>query len=226
MRGDSESIPSISPIWGVVGKDFLQVRCRPIADICDDCDVGEMGRARIRTAVALIGVATVAAIGFVAGASFTSSAAFDDYLPSEPIPGLPFDAVLDGDTVIEQGRAIHIRGLDAPELGPWASCWAEAALAGTAKNALEATLSEDRDWRLLDVRADAEGRLTGNVSDKDGFDIADEMRVHGSSAMTDGTWDWCGPNSGLHDPLVGEAPPMGPSLWWPSGRMFDPRAAD
>ena len=139
---------------------------------------------------------------------------------------MAFKDVLDGDTIVDRGRAVHVAGLDAPELGPWAQCWAEAALAGNAKDALEQALFEDRGWHLVRVEADAQGQLCGQILDRHGFDIADDMRVYGGSAMTNGHWDWCGADANLHNPLEGEKPPMGPSLWWPGGTVFDERAAD
>ena len=81
------------------------------------------------TALSLIcGIAAVFSIGLFAGTRLRD---FSDY-PS-PVPSMAFGAVLDGDTIIDRGRSIHIEGLDAPELGPWAHCWSEAALAGIPK---------------------------------------------------------------------------------------------
>jgi endonuclease YncB( thermonuclease family) len=69
------------------------------------------------------------------------------------------DKVLDGDTVVKDGVAYHVRGIDAPELGPWANCWAEAALAGLSRNQLEGKLSTGV-WSLVDPRADKAGRMS------------------------------------------------------------------
>jgi endonuclease YncB( thermonuclease family) len=138
-------------------------------------------------------------------------------------------AALDGDTVVADGAAVRIAGIDAPELGPWARCWAEAALAGHAREALERLLG-DRDrggWSLSDVsKADARGRRTARLVDRDGYDIADDMVVYGHAARTGASWDWCGSNANLHQVLEGEPPPHGPNLWWPTAHMYDPRAAD
>lgn len=180
---------------------------------------------RAMTVAALVlCAATVSVLAYFAGVWAGQDEWSDDF--SRSVPAMPFDAVLDGDTIVDGGRAVHVAGLDAPELGPWAQCWAEAALAGEAKSALERALIEERGWQLTDVTADAQGRLIGKILDKDGYDIADEMRIYGGSAMTDGRWDWCGEDADLHDPLEGGKPPMGPSLWWPSGSVFDARAAD
>lgn len=139
----------------------------------------------------------------------------------------PFD-VLDGDTVVTHGVAVRLRGFDAPELGPWARCWAEAALAGHAREELQRSLGEtERGWRLVDHSApDARGRRTARLVDREGYDISDELVVAGAAAMTDARWDWCGGDANLHHVLQDEPPPHGPNLWWPSGPMFDPRAAD
>ena len=138
--------------------------------------------------------------------------------------------VLDGDTLLLDGAPIRVAGIDAPELGPWAQCWAEAALAGHAKDHLERALhggSARGDWSLADESPpDSRGRRTARLVGKGGDDIADLMVVAGVAARTAGRWDWCGPDADLHDPLDGEPQPYGPSLWWPTNRMFDERAAD
>jgi endonuclease YncB( thermonuclease family) len=141
-------------------------------------------------------------------------------------PSRPFADVLDGDTVLYRGRAIRISDLDAPELGPWAHCWAEAALAGLARNQLESSLAEDRGWRLVEVKRNAAGRFSGRVLDREGFSIANDMSVYGGAARTTNRWNWCNPDATMHSPLDGEAAPHGPSLWWPTGAKFDQRAAD
>ena len=137
--------------------------------------------------------------------------------------------VLDGDTLVVDGSAFHVAGIDAPELGPWARCWAEAALAGHARHNLESLLGDGdrRGWQLRDVSApDAHGKRTARLVDREGFDIIDDMVVYGYAASTSGRWDWCGGNADLRPVLDGAKPPHGPSLWWPAAHMFDPRAAD
>jgi endonuclease YncB( thermonuclease family) len=138
-------------------------------------------------------------------------------------------AVLDGDTVVVDGSAFHVAGIDAPELGPWAKCWAEAALAGHARENLQRLLgdTERRGWQLRDVSApDANGKRTARLVDQEGYDVTDDMVVYGYAASTSGSWDWCGGNAGLRQVLDGDQPPHGPNLWWPTAHMFDPRAAD
>ena len=137
--------------------------------------------------------------------------------------------VLDGDTVVVDGLPLRVAGIDAPELGPWARCWAEAALAGHARENLQRLLTDTngRGWQVRDVSAaDARGRRTARLVDREGYDITDEMVVHGYAARTSGRWDWCGRDANLHQVLQDEPPPHGPSLWWPTGDMFDGRAAD
>ena len=46
--------------------------------------------------------------------------------------------VLDGDTLVVEGQWVRVRGIDAPELGPWARCWADAGLGGASRAVLEA----------------------------------------------------------------------------------------
>lgn len=134
--------------------------------------------------------------------------------------------VLDGDTVVVAGEPIKVAGVDAPELGPWARCWAEAALAGHAKHYVERELSEG-DWRLVGVATGANGRRTARVVRReDGKDLSDVLVVYGYAARTTGRWDWCGENANLHDALEDERPPHGPNLWWPTGHVFDARASD
>lgn len=151
--------------------------------------------------------------------------------------------VLDGDTVVVDGSAFRVAGIDAPELGPWAKCWAEAALAGVARENLQRLLADtnrrgwsleewfedapNRGWQLRDVsKADALGRKTARLIDRDGYDIIDDMIVYGYAARTTGRWNWCGQEANLHDLLEDERPPHGPNLWWPTAHMFDARAAD
>lgn len=161
--------------------------------------------------------------GFVAGAAL--------HLATSPCEKITFDtpfydSVLDGDTVLVDGDAIHLKNVDAPELGPWASCWAEAALAGEAKSYLENELYAGTSWRLVDVEQRPDGRLTGRVVDGEGHDIADAMRVRGFSAMTEDQWDWCGQDGPFPQPRQSGPAPLGPNLWWPANQMYDPRAAD
>jgi endonuclease YncB( thermonuclease family) len=155
-------------------------------------------------------------------ATFTASASNS---PSAPHPL----GVLDGDTVVVDGSAFHVAGIDAPELGPWAKCWGEAALAGHARDQLQRLLgdTDERGWQLRDVSApDAQGKRTARIVDRAGYDINDDMVVYGYAASTSGRWDWCGGNAGLRQVLDGDQPPHGPGLWWPTAHMFDPRAAD
>ncbi|HET9638489.1 MAG TPA: hypothetical protein VFP12_04705 [Allosphingosinicella sp.] len=137
--------------------------------------------------------------------------------------------VLDGDTLLFDGALVRVAGIDAPELGPWAKCWAEAALAGHSKDYLERELY-DRDrggWSLAGVSApDSAGRRTARLVREDGEDMSDLMVVYGYAARTTQRWDWCGNNANLHQPLEDEPPPHGPNLWWPTAHMFDARAAD
>lgn len=138
--------------------------------------------------------------------------------------------VLDGDTLIFEGSHVRLSGIDAPELGPWAKCWSEAALAGHAKNYVETTLYENPEagkWKLADVSNNKSGTIkTARLIRGDGEDLTDNMVVYGYAAKTFGRWDWCGENANLHSVEEGEPQPYGPNLWWPTGIMFDKRAVD
>lgn len=187
-----------------------------------------MQRQATRITTIMLGVAGVAGLGFVAGTNFNQPEGYLD-ARSGSVPKPAFDGVLDGDTIVYQGRAIHIRGLDAPELGPWAKCWAEAALAGHARDHLQSLLADnkERGWRLSDLSPpDEGGHRSARIVDRQGFDIVEDMTVYGYAASTIGKWDWCIKDAGLRQVLDGEEPPHGPSLWWPTGQMFDPRASD
>ncbi|MFN3583256.1 thermonuclease family protein [Phenylobacterium sp.] len=153
--------------------------------------------------------------------------------PRDVVPGFPKSKhdikVLDGDTLIFDGRLVRVAGIDAPELGPWAKCWAEAAVGGVSKHALEAAVSAPgaRNWELRSVTGpDQQGRVRATLVSDEGEDLADHMVVYGYAAKTTGRWNRCGPDANLHQPLEGEPEPRGPSLWWPSNRMFDARAGD
>lgn len=145
------------------------------------------------------------------------------------VPGQDF-RVLDGDTLLFGKALIRIAGIDAPELGPWAKCWAEAALAGHSKDYLERELYNGRDyggWSVTGASArDSAGKRKARLVRGDGEDMSDLMVVYGYAARTAGRWDWCGGNANLHSVLEGEPPPHGPTLWWPTAHMFDARAAD
>jgi endonuclease YncB( thermonuclease family) len=148
---------------------------------------------------------------------------------SVPRPLTPHDIrVLDGDTILVDGSAVKLAGFDAPELGPWAKCWAEAALAGHSKDALESKLHEPgRSWSLAGLSTpDSSGKRTAHLLDAKGYDAGEELAVSGHAARTDARWDWCGANANLHSVGWDEKPPHGPNLWWPSGSVYDARAGD
>lgn len=140
-------------------------------------------------------------------------------------------SALDGDTVILDGLLVRLADVDAPELGPWAKCWAEAALAGHARLEAQTLLTDaaikgDR-WKVILVsHADPDGRVRARVISEKGSDLSDSLVVSGYAARTSGTWDWCGTDADLHSPTQDEPIPKGPNLWWPSNHMFDRRAGD
>ena len=88
--------------------------------------------------------------------------------------------VLDGDTLVFEGRWVRIRGIDAAELGPWANCWSEAALGGASRAALEQMLWEEGPWRLSSVTPTGDqGMVVADVLGPGGADLADSMAVSG-----------------------------------------------
>ena len=134
--------------------------------------------------------------------------------------------VLDGDTILFRGESLKIAGIDAPELGPWAKCWAEAALAGHAKDYVETTLSSGN-WNItITSGAGPNEKRLAHIVRSDGEDLSDLMVVYGYAAAASVRWNWCGENAKLHSPDQDEPEPHGPNLWWPTGAIFDPRAAD
>jgi len=134
--------------------------------------------------------------------------------------------VLDGDTLIFEGRWVRIRGIDTAELGPWSKCWSEAALGGASREALEGMLGEGGPWRLRGVTPMGDkGMVVADVFDSAGDSLADTMHVNGYAAKTTGRWDWCGTKP-ARPVLLGDPEPHGPQTWWPANQMFDPRADD
>jgi len=138
-------------------------------------------------------------------------------------PTTNFDKVLDGDTVVVDGEAIKIRGVDAPDLGPWARCWAEAIAARESMLTLENEL-RIHNYEVAGRMVDPHGKVSARFIQEGQFDISDPMKVYMAGAAVDGKWDWCGTTAKLTP--GSEKPTPAPNLWWPSGEMYDPRAAD
>jgi endonuclease YncB( thermonuclease family) len=136
-----------------------------------------------------------------------------------------FAEVIDGDTIEIDGEAINIRGVDAAELGPWAECWAEAALGGEARDFLVEQLNDGTDWRVQRLEQREGMNAVADIVGPGLEDIADRMVVHGHAASTDGAWDWCGDSVPLESPGYDARRPHGPNLWWPSNQVYDERAA-
>lgn len=154
-----------------------------------------------------------------------TAACNDDY----PLPAAPRQdiKVLDGDSLVFEGQWIRVRGIDAPELGPWAKCWAEAGLGGASRDTLERAIYSKGPWLLVQPgQADERGMVVAGLVSEDGEDLAGYMGVHGYAANTDGKWDWCGLDADLHSPSQDDPRPHGPNLWWPTNHMFDERAGD
>jgi len=180
--------------------------------ICLTCfKLDRMKWFRLSLVVVLSGIHTAACMG-------------DFALPAETHQDIK---VLDGDTLIFEGQWVRIRGIDAPELGPWAKCWAEAGLGGASRDVLQRAIYSEGPWRLVQPDEPNErGMVVAGLVSEDGEDLADYMGVYGYAATTDGEWDWCGLDANLHSPTEDEPRPHGPNLWWPTNHMFDERAGD
>ena len=148
---------------------------------------------------------------------------WDDTIVLPDHPTTHFDKVLDGDTIVIDGVAIHIRGVDAPELGPWAKCWAEAIAARQSMKVLENELRR-HDYRMVERRVDKDDKVSARFIAEGKYDISDPMKVDEAGAAVDGRWDWCGTTVKLTPGT--DQPTRAPNLWWPSGNVYDPRAAD
>lgn len=162
------------------------------------------------------------AIGLVAGRATVMVPPLDVGMPLDSTN--PGDiTVLDADTLVVGKEVVQIAGIDAPELGPKAKCWAEAALAGHARREVENLVfaaSSRGGWRVFNPQGrDNHGRLIASLRRDDGEDLADVLRVGGYAARISSAWDWCGHADNLHAP-------EGPNLWYPTGRMYDERAYD
>jgi endonuclease YncB( thermonuclease family) len=133
-------------------------------------------------------------------------------------------SVLDGDTLLVEAKPVRLAGIDAPELGPKAKCWAEAALAGQAREQVIQMLG-DGDWRLVGLAPHSNGTATARaIRLSDGEDLGDYLVTYGFAARTSEKWDWCGQSPNLR--AAPQAGRYGPNLWWPTGEVFDQRAFD
>ncbi len=193
-------------------------RYRPPA--AEVANVTPIGRILLIAAALLLSHAAVAWLGY----NFAQSHLLHS-VGIEEARSPAVDKVLDGDTVVRNGIALHVLGIDAPELGPWANCWAEAALAGHAKHQLESLLHQGN-WKVVESRETDQSVTSVEFVRDDGDTLRDVMVVYGYAAETEGRWDWCKTDSGMQNVRQGDPAPHGPSLWWPSGPVFDPRADD
>lgn len=145
--------------------------------------------------------------------------------PSEP-DNPEIISVLDGDTLLVGDTILRLRGIDAPEMPPHSRCWAEAALAGHAKVAVERYVlggnrgrSEYGGWRITDPSGtDEHGHLIGSLKSTSGEDLADILVVYGYAARSD-KWDWCAEGQDLRNRV-------GPNLWYPPDDRLDDRVID
>ena len=165
-------------------------------------------------------------VGFVSGSQRT----FDDFGFKLDGPRNPEEiTVLDGDTLLVGSEVVRLAGVDAPELPPRSKCWAEAALAGNAKQYVESMVSaaniglpgNSGAWRVTKkVGRDAHGHLLASLTRDDGEDMADVLVFYGRAARAISLkWDWCGTPGNLRNN-------DGPNLWYPTDDKIDKRADD
>lgn len=109
--------------------------------------------------------------------------------PAAPNPP-PSLRVIDGDTIVDHGRTIRIRGLDAPELH--GHCPAETQLAMRARERLQQLLADG--LSVYPSGRDRYGRILAVVRDARGQDVARIMIAEGLAHPYDGRGPrggWC-----------------------------------
>ncbi len=103
--------------------------------------------------------------------------------------------VIDGQTIEWRGERIRLANIDAPQMVPHASCWAEARLAMVARDELDRVRGEAlRKERLTIQRegTDAAGQTLARVSFDGEQDAGEAMKRAGLAvASSDQRWRWC-----------------------------------
>ena len=118
-----------------------------------------------------------------------------------------------------RGRAL----VQHPHTSPLGAMWAEAMAARESMLTLENEL-KGHEYKMVDRVVDKGGKVSARFISEGQYDISDTMKVYTAGAAVDGKWDWCGKTVKLTP--GSQKPTAAPNLWWPSGDVYDPRAAD
>ena len=104
--------------------------------------------------------------------------------------------ILNADTLVIDGRHVHLSNASTPQTTLHSRCWAEALLANN-----EISYVRDLVNRAASIdfkptgQVDSYGRALGLVS-LDGMDLGDDLYQHGMAArLTEPRFDWCQPIS-------------------------------
>ena len=144
-------------------------------------------------------VRRVAGLGAAVGLALAVAACDPPEKPMiHNLPTLSADRVkiLNADTLVIDGRHVHLSNASAPQTTLHARCWAEALLASheiayVRDMVLHATSIDFKPTGKID----SYNRELGLVS-LDGHDLGEELYEHGRAArLTDPRFDWCQPFS-------------------------------
>ena len=113
--------------------------------------------------------------------------------------------VLNADTLVIDGRHVHLSNASTPQSTLHSRCWAEALLAADEIAYVRDLVAHAQAVNFVPTgKVDAYNRALGQVS-LDGVDLGDELYAHGMAArLTDPRFDWCQPISQQAD----GAPPI------------------
>lgn len=104
--------------------------------------------------------------------------------------------ILNADTLVIDGRHIHLSNASAPQTTLHSRCWAEALLASNEIAYVRDLINRTTDIQFKPTgQVDGYGRELGLVS-LNGMDLGDDLYQHGMAArLTDPRFDWCQPIS-------------------------------
>jgi hypothetical protein len=104
--------------------------------------------------------------------------------------------ILNADTLVIDGRHVHLSNASAPQTTLHSRCWAEALLASHEIAYVRDLINRTTDIQFKPTgQVDSYGRDLGLVS-LNGMDLGDDLYQHGMAArLTDPRFDWCQPIS-------------------------------
>ena len=114
----------------------------------------------------------------------------------QPVSGANRVLILNADTLVIDGRHVHLSNASAPQTTLHSRCWAEALLANT-----EIAYVRDLINRTTSIQFKPTGQVDGYDRDLgmvslDGMDLGDDLYQHGMAArLTEPRFDWCQPIS-------------------------------